>query len=519
MRRISLLISLCAVAVLVCATSAGAAMPTISAGPDHTCAIGDTGGVWCWGDNQYGQLGDGTTADSPTPVPVHGLPSAPLAIVAADQSTCVIAGDKTLWCWGLNTSGQLGNGSVDVLPTANPTPAQIPILGGIVRMSGSGSSYCALLSDQTLACWGDNTYGQLGNGELLPGLPHGTPAPVSGMTDARNVSVGPTHSCAVLNSGLAQCWGDNTHGALGDGTETPSSTPVSVQGLTVAAQSFAGDGVSCASVGLGDMRCWGQAGKLGNPAGSGSLTPVGVPEVSSTAQLGGSAAGVCAIAGGQALVCWGGNPGNGTPGPALTYSGVDLGVLGLSSGGGSDTTCYVVRGGTAKCWGSDNSHGQLGYTGSPSLAAVPVANLDLITGRYTSTQIVFGRNGKVTVDKKKKNYSVKAKLVWQLPSLIGQVDGCSGRTTVSAPYSYKTTKRVKGKKKTVTVKKTITARGAVFASGETCVSNVTLKNLPVKYLNHKSLTLKASFPGNAAIQPFTKTASRFTLPKVKIKKK
>lgn len=514
MRRSCLVALFGALVLLLAAQQSAAAMPTLSAGATHTCAIGDTGGVWCWGDNEFGELGDGTTNDSSTPVAVKGLPSEPSAIVAADRSTCAIVTDKSVWCWGLNTSGQLGNGNIDGFSTEHPTPAQIPILTGVVRLSGAGDHYCAMLSDQTIGCWGGNTDAVLGTPDAGPVA---TPAIVGGLSNVRNMSVGPRHACAVLNDGTMRCWGDNTAGILGDGTEDPSSAPVTVQDVSQAAASYAADGVTCVNVGFGDMRCWGEAGKLGNPAGTGSLTAIAVPDVFAAAQIGGSSGGVCPIAGGQALVCWGENPGNGSAGPALGYLGLDLGVLAVSSGTGSGTTCYVVRGGTVKCWGPDNSEGQLGYSGAASLAPVPVAGLDLVTGRYTSTQVLFARNGKVAVDKKKRYFTVKAKLTAQIPSLIGLIDGCTSKVAASTSYSYKKVKRVKGKRKKVTVKKPVSTKAALFGQNEACVANVTFKHLPVKYLNHKSLSMKATWPGNASIQPFSKTASRFTLPKVKFK--
>lgn len=504
--------------VLCGAGTAGAAMPSISAGATHTCAIGDTGGAWCWGDNEFGELGDGTTSDSVVPVPVRGLPSAPTEIVAADRSTCALLTDRTVWCWGLNTSGQLGGGSADGSPTPHPVPAAIPVVAGSVTISGGGKNFCAVLGSAQLGCWGENANGEAGDGTT--GV-KSSPTLASGISDVRSVSVGQGHVCAVINDGSARCWGDNAGGVLGDGTETDRLTPVVVQNVSSVASSFAGDGVSCAVIGLGDVRCWGAAGKLGNPAGTGSATAVAVPEVMSAAQLGGSANGVCPIAGGRAMICWGGNPGNGTPGPALGYSGVALNVLAVSASGSSGTQCFVVRGGAAFCWGADNSEGQLG-TGSafagPSYAATQVVGLDLVTGRYSSSQVSLVRNGRAKVDKKRRYYAQKARLTATIPLLVGEVDGCNGTVTAKITYRYVKYKRSAHKRKRIKVKKTLSVQGPLAAAGGACVANVKFK-LPVKYLNHKRISLRASWPGNAAIQPFSAKSTRFTLPKVKPKKK
>ncbi len=509
--------ALTALLMLLAAQSAVAATPMVSAGGSHSCAVGDSGQAWCWGDNTLGQLGDGSTQSSPTPVAVVGLPDSVSIIIAARDSTCALLDNRSVWCWGGNTYGQLANGAVDFpLTVAHPVPAQASGLTNVARISGAERTYCVLLYDQTANCWGDNTNDEVGNPMASMWQP--TPIGVSGLTNVRSVSAGFHHSCALINDGTARCWGKNDNGELGDGSTNPSDVPVTVAGLAVGATIFAGGASSCATVGVGSGKCWGAAGLIGDGGGAASLIPKDVASIAGAASLGGSAQTNCAVNGGQTVACWGTRPGNGSAGAVAAPITVpsSLGALSVSANGYAGHICFAVRGGAVNCWG-ENAAGQIGSgqtSGSPTLSPSTVVGLDLVTGVYTSTQISFARSGNARLDKKKRTYSQKVVLRAKLPALIGQADGCTGKATASQTYSYKTVKRIKGKRKRVTASKTYKATAKFAASADYCVATATLK-LPVKNFNGKKIRPKASWPGNGSIAKISATAKSIKLPKVK----
>ena len=200
----------------------------IAAGAGHACSIISDGTVRCWGSNWVGQLGDGTTIDSPTPVTVNGITTA-TAIAASGYHTCATLSDGTVRCWGLNDFGQLGDGTT----TDSLTPVTVSGITTAIAVSTSHYSTCVVLADGTVRCWGRNNYGQLGNGTTIDST---TPVMVIGITTATAIAGGEEvyHACSLLSDGTVRCWGANWYGQLGDGTGLDSSLPVMVSGITTA---------------------------------------------------------------------------------------------------------------------------------------------------------------------------------------------------------------------------------------------------------------------------------------------
>jgi len=225
--------------------------------------------VKCWGLNDEGQLGDGSTTDSTTPVDVSGITTATSIAVGNDHS-CALLSDKTVMCWG--DGGSIADGTMDDRST--------PVLTqNITTATGIATNFqhsCAVLTDGTVECWGFNSDGQLGDGTTSSSFR--TTVTVLGITTAKSIDLGSNHACAVLTDGKVKCWGENDSGQLGDGTTTDRSTPVEVSGITSATSVVLGNDHSCAVLTDEKVKCWGDnsAGELGDGTETDRATPVDV---------------------------------------------------------------------------------------------------------------------------------------------------------------------------------------------------------------------------------------------------
>jgi len=183
----------------------------IAAGAMHTCALLTSGTVSCWGFNGDGELGNGSTGNSNVPVPVSGL-SQVITLAAGGQHTCAILSDLTVRCWGLNSSSQLG-----VSSSQQPTGLVTPSISKVGALALGSDFSCALVTAGTVSCWGGDEFGQLGDGSVTT-TSSPNPVQVKNLTGIGSIAAGATHACATdLSAGNLLCWGDNTFGQLGDG--------------------------------------------------------------------------------------------------------------------------------------------------------------------------------------------------------------------------------------------------------------------------------------------------------------
>lgn len=346
----------------------------VVAGSAHTCAIKNNA-LYCWGSNQFSQLGNGVpqggnASISNSPVAVPNFQTGVISVAAGNSHTCVIKSGGEVRCWGRNQAGQLGNGTtVDSAASVQPSG----LASGVTALDAGGDVTCAL-ANGAIRCFGDNYSGQASFSTEVFSIRNPAVVAVPG---ASSVSTKYNHSCALANGGV-KCWGRNQAGQLGNGTKIDSSLPVQVSGLTSGVTAITtGIDFSCA-IQNGALKCWGVSDQGQNGSGpnpNGSSIPVQVSNLGSgvTAVSAGGYH-VCAIQNGG-LFCWGsgsyGNLGIGsytgynTPQPVI---GHNVGVTAVSAG--YYHTC-AIKNGALKCWGG-GSNGELG-NGQTQDSLVPVA--------------------------------------------------------------------------------------------------------------------------------------------------
>jgi RHS repeat-associated protein len=366
--------------------SATAPASAVAAGKSHSLAALKTdGSVWAWGDNLKGELGNGTTTNSTVPVPVSNLTGV-TAVAAGDSDSFALKSDGTVWAWGLNSHGQLGNGTT----TNSSTPVQVSALTGITAIAaGSSSAFAlALKSDGTVWAWGANDHGQLGNGNTTESH---VPVQVKNLTGVTAIAAGDAHGLARKSDGTAWAWGSNNHGQLGNGHTNDASTRVQVSNLSQVISIAAGGSHSLAwrlgggPAGVPSFWTWGYNGfgQLGVGTTTDSSVPVRVSTIAEVTAFAGGGNHSLADQG----VAWGynafGQLGNGT----TTNSSVPVGITNccgdasaLAAGYGHSLALSFY--GTVRAWGL-NASGQLGNgTTTNSLTPTPVTGLPQTTYTY-----------------------------------------------------------------------------------------------------------------------------------------
>jgi alpha-tubulin suppressor-like RCC1 family protein len=289
----------------------------IAGGQYHSIALKNDGTVWTWGSNGFGgPLGDGTTTDRSTPVQVKGpggigFLTGVTAIAGGDHHTIALKNDGTVWAWGRNDSGQLGDGTASSTYTGISTPVQVKGPGGIdfltdvKAIAGGGHHTIALKNDGTVWTWGLNDNGQLGDGTTTNRT---APVQVSGLTNMKAIAGGGHHTIALKNDGAVWTWGADDYGQLGGGKEYPygaaprRTTPAQVSGLTNMTAIAGGGNHTIALNNDGTVWAWGRndSGQLGDGTTTDRYTPVKVCAAGQTSSCSVFLTNVTAIADGTA---------------------------------------------------------------------------------------------------------------------------------------------------------------------------------------------------------------------------
>jgi alpha-tubulin suppressor-like RCC1 family protein len=336
----------------------------IATGAYYTCALAPSGQTYCWGLNSSGQLGDNTTTDRSTPVAVQQGGVTFTSITVGYYHTCGLTSAGAAYCWGSNGNSQLGDG------TASQRNVPTAVSSGLAftSITSGGQHTCGLTGAGAAYCWGYNGYGELGDNTTTNRT---TPVAVQqGGVTFTSITGGWLHNCGLTNAGAAYCWGGNWDGRLGDGTTTERDTPVAVQQGGVTFTSISAGGYhTCGLTGAGAAWCWGYngAGGLGDNTTTDRSTPVAVQQGGVTfTSITGGIYHTCGLTGAGAAYCWGANWYGQLGDNSTTQRDVPVAVTGGLSwatvviSGVADHTCAVkLSSQLIYCWGL-NDHGQLG---------------------------------------------------------------------------------------------------------------------------------------------------------------
>ena len=277
----------------------------IAVGNDHACALTVTGGVRCWGENEHGQLGDGTTTDRWSP-PTTDVLTGVKAITAGDRYTCALTTAGGVRCWGFNQNGQLGIGTFGAGTDLSSPPAT-DVIGNVQAITAGGATACALTNSGGVRCWGSGIYGSLGQGMSTQEL--SSPPANDVLTGVSLIAAGNGQVCAVMKTGGLRCWGENDAGQVGDGTTDERYVP-SDDILSNVRAVAGGSAHTCALTASGGVRCWGDPEFLGDGKGLSEGQVLSPPTTDILTGITAIATGnrtgqTCALTAAGGVRCWG----------------------------------------------------------------------------------------------------------------------------------------------------------------------------------------------------------------------
>ena len=293
----------------------GLALTSLTKGGNQTCGLTAAGIAYCWGRNEQGSLGDGTTIDRATPVAVAGGLTF-TSLVGGEASMCGLTASGTAYCWGRNDKGQVGDG------TTTERHVPVAVAGGLTfaSLAKNDMHTCGLTSAGAAYCWGWNVYGQIGDGTTTT---RSSPVAVSGSLTFTSLVVGGYITCGITSGGT-YCWGEGSHGQLGTSASLPTCfdgyaswpcrlTPIQMEGGLTFTSLVAGNGSACGLTASGAAYCWGYNfyGEVGDGSNTDRYAPVAVAGGLTFARLSPFADfSVCGVTTGGAAYCWGYNPHN-----------------------------------------------------------------------------------------------------------------------------------------------------------------------------------------------------------------
>ena len=304
-------------------------------------------------------------------------------IATMGRHNCAVLTDQTVKCWGYNLYGQLGDGTA----TTRPTPTTVTGLTSVSSIAAGSGHTCAVLTDQTVKCWGYNNSGQLGDGTILQ---RSTPTTVAGLANVSSIATGDSHTCAVLTDQTVKCWGGNNYGQIGDGTTSNRSTPTTVTGLATVSSIAAGSYHTCAVLTDNTVKCWGWNGfgQLGDGTKTNRSIPTTVTGLATVSSIATGSYHTCAVLTDQTVKCWGYNSSGQLGDGTATDQSTPTTATGLATVSSITTgeyhTCAVLTDQTVKCWGS-NANRQLG-DGTATGRSTPTT----VTGLATVSSIATG---------------------------------------------------------------------------------------------------------------------------------
>jgi len=342
-------------------------LTSVSAGGGHACLRRADGSLWCWGRNDHGQLGDGTRTSRATPVRVPDV-SDVVAVATGDAHTCALLGNHTLSCWGADDLGQLGDGGGQ----DRGFPRAVMDVSDATAIAAGKDFSCAAFADGSVRCWGDDSVGQLGDGGAAASTRG--PVVVAGVSGVMALSARWQHACALGVDGHLACWGANASGQIGDGTTTGPRLPTSPSMLPVITAVATGRDHTCALAADG-LRCWG-ANDQGQVDPAQPSPPIAAPKPvtgvdrTNAIAVAAGAQHTCIVRGvaEHPVACWGASD-SGQLGGGAPMANATAVVA------GAEFSCAVAADDAVYCWG-DNHFGQLAIGGDTTRAtAAPVEGL------------------------------------------------------------------------------------------------------------------------------------------------